>query len=557
MKSIFYLIVSLIAYGSFYPFDFNLDAESPERLSDLFDFNILSTSLSNIVANIVLFIPFGIFIRAAYPHCRSKRCLLVFLAIGFSYSFLIQALQIWTLSGIPWGGNSIWNVVGCGLGFLFFTLFRSERYKHVQSLSPKQGLSLFILIALFSLLASNSIWQKKSAPISIAQVSWAGSNAPEMIFDHHTHTQYSDGSLSVEELVEMSFFKGCDAIAITDHNSYDSLPLVKFEEIAQMRQAYPGLLIFSGIELGMPSSQGREHVNIITTPRFERELLTTILKRQSESLALAQDERDLFALALIDTVPLAREHTITIYNHPSRKDDKPQENTKDIKSWNQNKPNINAFSGAPGHQKHQNLGAYEHIIKHIERWDPVVAQVGGTWDTLLSEGHRIWGAIASSDYHNETSAFPPCEFSRIHVKTPASTYEGLIDGIQAGTFWADHGKLLQQYDFYLQANHKSPPVFAGGEIMLHTAEPIVTVNVDLKRGSNHAQDFLRFDIISNCATEQASFSSHYIPPEEHSASILLALSPDGKNCFVRSRVVKETIDGLNLSAYSNPIFISF
>jgi peptidoglycan/LPS O-acetylase OafA/YrhL/predicted metal-dependent phosphoesterase TrpH len=401
------------------------------------------------------------------------------------------------------------------------------------------------------------IWKNTENTIVIEQVPWAGSAAPEMIFDHHTHTQYSDGSLSVPDLVEMAFFKGCDAFAITDHNSGGSLSDKKFTEIAKMRDAYPGLLIFAGMELGMPATEGREHVSIITTPRFERALLTTILHRQSESQSLALEQRDRFALDLIDNIPLARGQTIAIYNHPSRKDDSARENLEDIKNWNQQHRNIVAFAGAPGHQKSETLGSYAHVFKPIERWDPVVAEVGGTWDTLLSEGHRIWGAIASSDYHNDSLDYPPCEFSRIHVQTPSTSYEGLIKGIQAGTFWADHGKLLEQYDFYLQADLKSPPVFAGGEITLNTSAQVVSVNVDLVRGDAHADAFLRFDMISNCSTEQTSLSSQYIPPEENSSTLLLVLPPTPKDCFVRSRIVKETIDGLNLSAYSNPIFISF
>jgi len=324
-----------------------------------------------------------------------------------------------------------------------------------------------------------------------------------------------------------------------------------------MREAYPGLLIFAGMELGMPATEGREHVSIITTPRFEKELLRTILHQQNDLRSLALDERDRFALDLIDRVPLARDQTIAIYNHPSRKDDHEQENLDDIRNWNQSHQNIIAFEGAPGHQKNPILGAYDHIIKPIERWDPVVAEVGGTWDILLSEGHRIWGAIASSDYHNERSGYPPCEFSRIHVKTPSTSYEGLIKGIQAGTFWADQGKLLERYDFYLQADLNSPVVFAGGEITLNASVSVVSVNVDLARGNEHADDFLRFDMISNCSTEETTLTSQYIPPEQNSSSLLLIISPTQKSCFVRSRVVKETTDGLNLSAYSNPIFLSF
>jgi hypothetical protein len=66
-----------------------------------------------------------------------------------------------------------------------------------------------------------------------------------------------------------------------------------------------------------------------------------------------------------------------------------------------------ALSGAPGHQIQSDTGSYKTKILPIGRWDPAVAKVGGTWDQLLMKGERIWGAIASSDYHGDyrTSGF--------------------------------------------------------------------------------------------------------------------------------------------------------
>ena len=41
--------------------------------------------------------------------------------------------------------------------------------------------------------------------------------------DLHTHTKYSDGSLTPEELMDYAIYKGLKAIAITDHDTVDAL----------------------------------------------------------------------------------------------------------------------------------------------------------------------------------------------------------------------------------------------------------------------------------------------------------------------------------------------
>jgi peptidoglycan/LPS O-acetylase OafA/YrhL/glycopeptide antibiotics resistance protein len=424
----------------------------------------------------------------------------------------------------------------------------------------KKRLSL-ALITLAVLTASIAFVLNMSAPkVKVEQVYWAGSKANRMIFDHHAHTTYSDGEKSVAELTELAYIKGCDAFSITDHSQNQrSFSSVKLREIAAMRKKYPVMLIFAGIELGMPSYDGREHVNIITTPEFESQTLGAVMSALQTSTAMPAKERDLHVLRAINKVSNARDNTIAIYNHPSRKDENKgqDENYADITFWNQDVDYITAIAGAPGHQNKAQIGSYEAQILPMDRWDPIVAKVGGTWDKLLAKGHKIWGAIASSDYHNDKMDYGPCEFSRIHVDAPTKDYSGLISGIKAGSFWADHGKLLRDYQFTVESKDDGYRVYPGGTINLMGNKRILSVDITAKRSENYKNDFLRLDLITNCSNDEVLFRSTLLPPEESSVSLLLPIVEQQGACFVRSRIVRESLEENKLSAYSNPIFVVF
>ncbi len=69
--------------------------------------------------------------------------------------------------------------------------------------------------------------------------------------DLHTHTYFSDGSLSPEELVEEAMWRGLSAVALTDHDSVEGLPR------AQAASTQAGLELVPGVELSC-AYEGRE-----------------------------------------------------------------------------------------------------------------------------------------------------------------------------------------------------------------------------------------------------------------------------------------------------------
>lgn len=77
-----------------------------------------------------------------------------------------------------------------------------------------------------------------------------------VIFDHHSHTIYSDGKLTVKQNIEWHIAMGYNAIAITDHNN-----LRYIERLGEIKKQYSekGIIILTGFEW----TTTRLHLNFI------------------------------------------------------------------------------------------------------------------------------------------------------------------------------------------------------------------------------------------------------------------------------------------------------
>jgi hypothetical protein len=81
----------------------------------------------------------------------------------------------------------------------------------------------------------------------------------------HTHTTFSDGTLTPQQLADVYTGLGFDFIAITDHDH-----LLKPSYMDMIQKIKSSLTIFNGIELTVHCSKGYVHVNRI---EGEREVL--------------------------------------------------------------------------------------------------------------------------------------------------------------------------------------------------------------------------------------------------------------------------------------------
>lgn len=74
----------------------------------------------------------------------------------------------------------------------------------------------------------------------------------------HTHTTFSDGALTPQEVADVYAALGFDFLAFTDHDH-----LLKPAYARMIRQIKSTLILFYGIELTVPCSKGYVHVNRI------------------------------------------------------------------------------------------------------------------------------------------------------------------------------------------------------------------------------------------------------------------------------------------------------
>lgn len=79
----------------------------------------------------------------------------------------------------------------------------------------------------------------------------------EKIIDMHTHTNYSDGDLSPQELIRLAIDKRIKTLAITDHDTIEGIKKVNRNEDIIVDS---GIEIINGIELSAKVNKGRMHI---------------------------------------------------------------------------------------------------------------------------------------------------------------------------------------------------------------------------------------------------------------------------------------------------------
>ena len=393
--------------------------------------------------------------------------------------------------------------------------------------------------------------EQPSGPGHDVEAPWA-LIAPSLVIDTHTHTRATDGKLSAAELVALALQNGCEALAITDHSDLelDAVTPGYFDTIDSLRAEYAGLLLFAGLEWNIPPYEGREHVTVLVDPAHEREVLST-LKANFDGKG---DVRT--ALAGITSLLGSSQQGLMIYNHPARKDHDVDENLRDVQMWRDVNRLFIGFEGGPGHQKKENPGAYKGILVTEDRWDPVVAQVGGVWDRLLDGGMDVWGALAVSDFHNAKSDYAPCEFARTHVQAPTRDLQGILAGLRAGTFWADQGNIIDDLGVALVVPGLGVPVVPGETVHLDGRKGIDLV-VALTRGRGAYDAALSVEIIGNGRSGVPEMlATQTLAPTDNEMRWSLPVvqaGGDGRTSYFRVRVRKSVADGPDLLAYSNPV----
>ena len=187
----------------------------------------------------------------------------------------------------------------------------------------------------------------------------------------------------------------------------------------------------------------------------------------------------------------------------------------------------------------------------------MVAEVGGVWDQLLSEGHQFWGAMASSGYHNEALDKPPCEFARTHLIVPEQSYRGVLKALETGTFWADHGRILNQLGFSLEVDGLEQAAYPGDTVTVGDRDSTGLMNLSIVRGPGSVGQPLTVEFIGNCLSGDAEIIAvEELAPDVSAASVSLPLAATGRDersCTLRARVRLSRESTTDYLGYTNPI----
>ena len=150
----------------------------------------------------------------------------------------------------------------------------------------------------------------------------------------------------------------------------------------------------------------------------------------------------------------------------------------------------------------------------------------------------------------------PCEFARIHVSPEDRTARGILAGLRAGSFWADHGHILNDLLFTLSAPGLSLPVTPGEVVRLRASQPL-QFSVLLQRGVGALDSNLIVELIGNgrSGKPELLFTQSLLPDQNRVDWTLTdpAAGSDDSSAYFRVRIRKPVENEADLMAYTNPI----
>jgi VanZ family protein len=297
------------------------------------------------------------------------------------------------------------------------------------------------------------------------EVEWAG-HGLWLKADTHTHTQFSDGSHTVDEVVQQAARNGCDVLAITDHADRN-LSAGAHEYIAAIQEArrqHPDLVVLAGLEWNVPPYGGDEHVVVLFPPGGDEGHSLAEFKAKFDDLGREAHDPGLADEGLRWLAAAKGLRPVAIIEHPSQKRESPDQIIGDVRRWRAVGDIVVGLSGAPGHQGLEPIGGYRSQVKTVDRWDPVVA-IGDAWDKLLADEIDVWAASAPSDFHDDSPGglgdYWPGQFSETWLYAPDKTAEGALQALRAGTFFGVHGRIAREVELFVDADGLARSAIAG------------------------------------------------------------------------------------------------
>ena len=201
-----------------------------------------------------------------------------------------------------------------------------------------------------------------------------------IVFDHHSHTLFSDGALTIKQNVEWHIAMGFNAIAITDHNNMRHL-----KEIDSVRDEYAekGFLILSGIEW----TTNKIHLNLLGLSKWEGMIsYRTTEDRIIETINKAHDQG---AVVVCDHIPWSI-NEFNMKEHPSR---------ETLLEWGIDYIEIINDDSKPENVYDQE--SYDFCIKHNNKIGMITGTDMHTPDGLAGGGVHGWTLLNIKEFTEE------------------------------------------------------------------------------------------------------------------------------------------------------------
>lgn len=310
--------------------------------------------------------------------------------------------------------------------------------------------------------------QRSSRPRFEREIPWATSGV-WLKAETHVHTKFSDGGHTVDELVDRAAANGCDVLAITDHSDGNLTAATPeyHAAIAAARARVPRLTVLTGIEWNVPPGKGQDHAVLLLPAALDSSALMSEFKERFDDELKKGENPELAeaAFAWLREKTRGGPAPVMFLNHPGRR-------AADIGAvstqlqWLQTIGDgvFVGAEGAPGHQNARPLGAYSRTLKLEDRWDPAIAPPGAAWDEQLSRGSRLWGALATADFHGPGEDYWPCQFSATWVYARNRSAEAVLDAFHAGSFAGVHGHIAREVQLAVAADGLPRPAIAGESV---------------------------------------------------------------------------------------------
>ena len=275
--------------------------------------------------------------------------------------------------------------------------------------------------------------------------------------DHHMHTTASDGSHDVVYDVVYAKQHGLDFIAITNHGGKTNEPKIyaEYEQIVNQRVYNSNLLIFHGFEWNVPA--GEHATFLVAQGSGEKDQVRDFMTKYDQSYNPEANSQEK-AIEGLQYAERMNPKPLVLLNHPSRRG---KYSLAEIKAYDEAGTVAAGFEGAPGHQANPTRGSYPGIEPGSSRtyggYDKMTAEVGGLWDTLLSEG-RKWFITANSDFHKHYTEngddFWPGQYSKTYVWAKEKSYAAVLDSLRNGRSYTVQGDLINALELTAEVQGK-------------------------------------------------------------------------------------------------------